>query len=155
MTAVIVVISLMVVGLCLLAIEILVVPGIGVIGVLGALSILGSGYAAVTELPPAYAGLTVAAGVVAAVALFWLFPRTRAARAMVLQTRTLGSAADPSLNDLVGLEGITLTPLRPAGTAEIVDKPVDVVSDGQYVETGIKVRVVLVEGNRVVVEPVS
>ena len=155
MTAALVVIGLMVAGLVLVAIEILAIPGFGVFGVLGALAAVGASYIAVTELPPTFAGVTIFIGVAATVATFWLFPRTRAAKALILETQTLGGAADPSLKDLLGLEGKTLTPLRPSGTAKIAEKPVDVVSDGQYVETGETIRVILVEGSRVVVEPVA
>jgi len=45
--------------------------------------------------------------------------------------------------------------LRPSGSVEIDGRPVDVVTDGTYAETGTKVRVVRVEGARVVVEPLS
>lgn len=155
MTTALIVIALMVVGLILIAIEVLVIPGVGVIGILGGLAIIGSGYVAVTELSAAYAGITIAAGIVATAGLFWWFPRTRAAKSLVLETQTLGGAGDPTLVRLVGFEGVTVTPLRPSGTAKIDDKPVDVVADGQYVETGKKVRVILVEGSRVVVEPIS
>lgn len=154
MTAVLIVISLMIAGLTLLAIEILVIPGFGVMGVTGILAIIASGYVAVAELPPGFASLTIAGGVAAASVLFWLFPRTRAARAMVLETQTLGSAADPSLGALLGQEGKTLTPLRPAGTADIAGRIVDVVSDGQYIEPDTRIRVILVQGNRVVVEAI-
>ena len=155
MTIVLIVIGLMVVGLGLLAVEVLVIPGFGVIGVAGIAGIVASGYVAVTELPAEYAGLTIMAGVAAAGGLFWLFPRTRVARSLVLETQTVGGAADDSLKTLIGLEGMAVTPLRPSGTAEIANKSVDVVSDGQYVESGTTVRVVAVEGSRVVVEPVS
>lgn len=155
MTMTLIVIILMVVGLTLLAIEFLVIPGFGVIGGLGGLAVLGSGYLAVTQLPSAYAGITIAAGAATAGVMFWLFPRSRTARTMVLETRLEGGSADPTLVDLLGREGVALTPLRPSGSAEFDDNPVDVVSDGQYVETGTRVKVVQVEGNRVVVEPVS
>lgn len=153
MSTILVVVGLVIAGLLLLVIEVVVIPGFGVIGVLGGLAILGSGYVALTELGAAYAGLALSAGVLGAGALLWLVPRTRAGKAMVLETRTLGAAADPGLADLVGCRGVTLTPLRPAGTADIEGRTVDVISDGQYIEPNTPVEVILVEGSRVVVEP--
>lgn len=155
MSAILIVVGLMIAGLVLMAIEVVVIPGFGVIGVLGGAAIVGSGYLAVTELSPTYAGLAIAAGVIGAGVMLWFLPRSRAARAMVLETQTLGAAGDPELAVLLGRQGVTITPLRPAGTVEIDDRPVDVVSDGQYVETGTRVKVTHVEGSRVVVEPLA
>lgn len=155
MSAILVVVGLVMAGLLLLVIEVVVIPGFGVIGVLGGLAILGSGYVALTELGAAYAGLALGAGVLGAGALLWLLPRTGAGKAMVLETQTLGSAADPGLAALIGCKGMTLTPLRPSGTADIEGRTVDVISDGQYIEPNTPIRVVHVEGSRVVVEPAA
>ena len=48
----------------------------------------------------------------------------------------------------VGEEGVARTLLRPAGKAEFGAALVDVVTDGEFLERGAKVRVVLVEGDR-------
>jgi membrane-bound serine protease (ClpP class) len=74
---------------------------------------------------------------------------------MVLETSHQGEAADPSLKGLLGFEGLTLTPLRPSGSARIDQRQVDVISDGQFIEAGQRIRVVQVEGARVVVEPLG
>jgi membrane-bound serine protease (ClpP class) len=60
-----------------------------------------------------------------------------------------------SVLELIGAEGIALTTLRPAGTAEINDKKVDVVSESEYVDQGSKIKVIRVEGAKVVVKPVK
>lgn len=155
MTTALLAIGLMIFGLALVAIEVLVIPGIGIVGFLGALAMLGSSYMSVTEFTASQAALLIGAGMVGAAIMFWLFPRTRVARAMVLDTQTLGGAANPALRQLLDREGVTMTPLRPSGAIEIDDRPVDVVSDGQYIDAGTRVRVILVEGARVVVEPIS
>lgn len=53
-----------------------------------------------------------------------------------------------------GKEGETSTELRPAGIVTIEGKKVDVVTAGEPVERGRRVRVVKVEGNRIVVRAV-
>jgi membrane-bound serine protease (ClpP class) len=57
--------------------------------------------------------------------------------------------ADP--RHWLGKHGTTLSPLRPAGVAEIDGERVDVVSTGGYVDAGVPVQVVRVDGPRVVV----
>ena len=54
-----------------------------------------------------------------------------------------------------GRERVVVAPLRPSGTVEIEGRRVSVVSDGQLLDKGRRVRVVLVEGSRVVVEAVD
>ncbi|MBW2737204.1 MAG: hypothetical protein JRH20_32905 [Deltaproteobacteria bacterium] len=147
------VITLLVVGLALLALEVIVLPGFGIMGVLGALSILGAGWIAFSQLSPMHGMVAMGAGIGLGGLMFWLLPKTRAAKGMVLHTEHHGHAADPSLEELLGEEGVALTPLRPAGSARINDRPVDVVTDGQYVEPGTNVRVTQVEGARVLVKP--
>lgn len=62
-----------------------------------------------------------------------------------------GYVSNESRHELVGREGITLTALRPAGVVEVEGERLDVVSDGGYVEKGQRVRVVQVEGVKIVV----
>ncbi|NOY69946.1 MAG: serine protease [Deltaproteobacteria bacterium] len=57
---------------------------------------------------------------------------------------------DESLAGLVGQKGIAITDLRPAGTAMIGNRRVDVVTRGDYIEKGAGVLVDTVEGGRVV-----
>jgi membrane-bound ClpP family serine protease len=144
------------VGVVLLAMEILVIPGFGFVGLLGCASILGAGGVAWVGLGPGYGLLALATGAGTAGLLLWAFPKTRAGRALVLrETQHSGQGPSVRLAPLVGKEGRALTPLRPAGTAEIDDRTVDVVTDGVYVDAGVPVRVAKVEGTRVVVEPLD
>ena len=55
----------------------------------------------------------------------------------------------------MGVEGIALTDLRPAGSAEINGKLYDVVAEWDYIERGNKIRVLRVEGVKVVVQKIK
>jgi len=59
--------------------------------------------------------------------------------------------ADASLTALVGRTGTAATVLRPTGAMEIDGQRIDVVTEGEFVEAGTAVRVLYVQGNRVVV----
>jgi membrane-bound serine protease (ClpP class) len=154
MTSIVIgVIGLFVLGLGLLAAEILVIPGFGLIGLLG----FGAGVAAIAlafvELGELWGAVTLVGGVLAFGGLAWLLPRTRAGKAMVLTDAHTTRAADNL--GLLGAEGETVTQLRPAGSARLAGKLVDVVADGIFVEAGTRVRVTRVEGARVLVEPLA
>lgn len=52
----------------------------------------------------------------------------------------------------LGAEGVASTPLRPAGVMKVDDDNLSVVSDGEFIEKGAKIKIKTVEGNRIVVE---
>lgn len=139
-------------GVALLLAEMFLIPGFGVAGLGGFLAIAASIY-----LTFGAQALTVGAIAVLVVALgifvtFRYLPRTRTAHALVLEG-AIGEQAPPRerLAVLEGAIGTAVTDLRPAGTARFGERKVDVVSDGEYISKGSTVRVVEVEGARVVV----
>ena len=58
-------------------------------------------------------------------------------------------------DSLLGLEGTTITPLRPAGTVLIGDKRIDVVTSGEFIDANRTVKVVKAEGTWVVVKEID
>jgi membrane-bound ClpP family serine protease len=65
------------------------------------------------------------------------------------------TSQDMNLIKLLGKTGVVMSTLRPAGTADIDGKRIDVVSSGEYIEKGCEVVVSEVDGNRVVVKKVT
>ncbi len=65
-----------------------------------------------------------------------------------------GYVSNVNRTDLLGKEGITLTILRPAGTIVINNERIDAVSEGGFIEQDAKVKVIEVEGARIVVREV-
>ena len=139
----------------LLAAEAFIIPGFGAVGVLGAALLAAAGFVAWHFLGGSTGAWTFGLGLAAAVALAaFVIPRSRLGQAMVLTEVQQSHAADPTWATWVGKTGRALTPLRPSGTIELADRTVDVVTDGRFIEAGTEVRVTLVEGARIVVEPV-
>lgn len=86
--------------------------------------------------------------------LFWLyiFPRTFIGRRLMLNSAINDPDETPDFKDLIGQDGIALTDLRPAGTAKISDRRIDVVAESGYISADEPIRVRTVEGIRVVVQ---
>ncbi len=63
------------------------------------------------------------------------------------------SAAE-DLSSLVNEEGVAITPLRPSGTMRVAGRRIDVVTEGDMIESGARARVIKVEGARVIVKRV-
>jgi membrane-bound serine protease (ClpP class) len=104
------------------------------------------------------ASVAIILGAASLIASMHIIPRTRLGRKLIQEESTSGekgyNAADVSLRELEGKEGVTLTALRPAGIALIDEKRIDVVSANFMIARGVKVKVIQVEGNRVVVDEI-
>jgi membrane-bound serine protease (ClpP class) len=83
-----------------------------------------------------------------------LFPSTPIGKKMMLKKTLPGENSLP-LQSLLGATGEAVTPLRPAGTAVIGGRRVDVVAESGLIKPGQKIEVVLQEGMRVVVREVA
>jgi membrane-bound serine protease (ClpP class) len=148
-----------VLGLLLLVIEIFV-SSFGILGILGALSLFGAVVTAAYNTEQAAWNLAIAfviAVVVVSVVAKYFKHRGVWNRFILKEKLTAdqGFTSAESRHDLLGQEGMALTPLRPAGSARFGEEKVDVVTDGAFIASGQRVKVVHVEGMRVVVKEVS
>jgi membrane-bound serine protease (ClpP class) len=146
---------LIVVGLVLLFLETLL-PGL-IAGALGMLSLAAAVGYAYLEFDARTGNMTllIVLLLLGAGTVLWVkfFPESAMARMFVLN-QTIGTVGAEK-PELLGHTGMALTALRPAGTAVFDGKRVDVVADGTFIEKGRSVKVVAVEGLRVVVRGVE
>ena len=145
------IVALLVVGLLLLLTELLVLPGFGVAGALGIVALIGGAVAAWSELGAAWGMVTGALALIMTVLLVYIMPRTRAGRRLVLEHAEADNRSQKDRQDLLGRNGLAVSPLRPIGRARFGEEEVDVVTDGEYIDVGQSVMVVEVQGMRVVV----
>ena len=152
-------------GLALLGLEIFVLPGFGVAGILGFAALLGGLTMALIGHGPtlravmgAVERVTIAmlAALLASFILLRFLPKLPFGRQLMLETALASGSTGTELpvepdSDLLGREGVTLSLLRPAGFAEIDGERVDVVAEGEMIEAGVPVVVSRMEGNRIVV----
>lgn len=151
-------------GLVLLVLEIFVIPGFGLAGVLGigallaglSLSFVGAG--ATWEFILKAAGRVVFSlllALAASLALLRFLPRLPFSRRLILETELPAGQGYASASERdrtwLGKSGTALSPLRPAGIAEIAGERVDVVSEGEFIDFGASIVVTRVDGNRIVV----
>ena len=159
-------ILMFVVGLGLILVEVFVIPGFGVAGISGIILIFASLFLSMLGADPfldfnavSAAIIKLTIGLAAALILIFLLarflPKSNFFKKFILseeEKATQGYTSRTNYSDLLGAEGIALTTLRPAGTAEINGKRVDVVTDSEYIEHGKQIIVTAVEGMRVVVK---
>ena len=87
---------------------------------------------------------------------FKIFPKSRIGKVLVLSERQKRESGFTSFNRdlydrLEGAEGEAVTDFRPSGMARIGGKKLSAVTSGEYIEKGMRVRVIKVEGSRIVV----
>ncbi|MBL8754530.1 MAG: hypothetical protein JNK15_14595 [Planctomycetes bacterium] len=150
-----VVLLLCIVGLALLAAEVLFVS-FGVIAALSGVSLLSAIFFAFQDSTSFGVTMVVVEAVAAPIVLtlaFKLLPKTPFGKALILDgpTQSPGAGTPAELASLVGKRGVTESPLRPAGFARIDGKKVDVVTRGEMLDARCEVKVLEVHGSRVVV----
>ena len=147
------------IGILLVFIELLILPGFGAAGVPGCFLILiGVGVAWWKfgfQTALTYTGATLVGVIPLTIVGLSVMRATPAGKTFILRTtqdKAEGFHAPPSeLASLVGKSGKALTPLRPAGAALISGHRVDIVTQGEFVPADTEVEVIFVEGSRVVV----
>jgi membrane-bound serine protease (ClpP class) len=163
-------------GLVCILLEIFVLPGTAIFGLGGGLLIIGSlilasqtfvlphndyQFRQLRDTVVGLSGIAVCV-VLAAIAMRRFFPHSPLFNHMVLQPPSNDEmeylAHRESLVDfshLLDHQGVTTTPLGPAGKARFDGQIVDVASRGEFIDRGASVTVVEVHGNRIVVRPTA
>jgi len=161
-------------GLALLLIEIFIIPGFGVAGVSGIMLLFislvltfqqftvprNAGEFRVFQWSLLKVSASLACSVVGVAVLLRFLPAMPVFKRIVHQGSLAAASAseglerrNPHLAEMVGEVGVAQTVLRPAGRAEFGDRLMDVVTEGEFVARGEKIRIREIHGNRIVVEP--
>lgn len=163
-------IILFIVGVILLAVELFVIPGFGIFGILGIFAILSSlvlgmlpnqnfdfQYVPSGDLFAAL--LTVILAAIAAVGLiFWLTPKVNqwgmfSTIALAnTQKKEDGYTSSFYNNNLLGREGVVHSRLRPSGRVEIDGEIYDAYSRGEFLDKGEPIIVISTEGTSIKVK---
>jgi membrane-bound ClpP family serine protease len=81
----------------------------------------------------------------------------RISRLLFLRTsavRDEGYTSTKNYGDMLGRIGVSTTNLRPSGTGDFDGIKMDVIADGQFIQKNTKIKIVRVEGFRILVEQV-
>ncbi len=163
---------LIAIGVVLLGFEIFVIPGFGIAGIFGIAFIMAGTVLSFQDfvIPrpqmPWQRDLFISnilmvlgslfGSMVLALLFFkYIVPQmSRVVSGPYLQHTMAQCKIDPEipLKVFVGDEGVVTKPLRPSGSVRIGDDVYDVITDGEYLDSGTQVRVIEARSNRIVVE---
>jgi membrane-bound ClpP family serine protease len=165
---------LFVLGLALIALEIFVLPGFAVCGIVGVMCVLAAlGLIGVGQIPRSmedwtnfgnqlgYLLLGMFLAIVSAILIVRYLPHLPFVNQLMLhpaEGAEEGAEHSPlpqeEAQELLGAIGVAATPLRPSGKLQIGDRFLDVVAEGGYILPGTRVQIVEIEGNRIVVKEI-
>ena len=156
------------VGVLLLLVEVLLIPGFGLAGLSGIGILLWGLYELLLpDVPVGHeihsmvlTGFTIGiiGGIIGFILLFKLMTKTEFWQKLTspnVQEKEKGYSSSIGLEDLTGEEGITDTDLRPSGWVNVGDQRIFVVTEGSYINKNEKVKILSVDGNRVVVRKIN
>ncbi len=153
------VVALAILGAIGIILELHVIPGTGVVGSLGALALA---VAVVLAFGTAFffvAAQAISIAIVLTVVAFFVIVRALPQNAFARRLGFRGSqgpeyVASEDHRDLVGRSGVATSFLRPAGVADVGGRRVDVLTEGDFVPAGSRVKVSRVEGSRIFVRSI-
>lgn len=151
-------ILLFVAGIVLICVEAFVAPGFGLPGIAGIGALIG-GICLLADSWQA-AAISISVAFVLSCVIIGISMKNKKTRKIwrkfVLhdKTDTESGYTSPNMDNIsyMGKEGVTLTPLRPAGEVEIEGNRVDVVTEGDFLAAGEPVVVTTIDGTRIVVK---
>jgi membrane-bound serine protease (ClpP class) len=152
-------IILFVIGLGLIILE-LFLPG-GIAGIIGFIAVIGSFFLASGNI--VHMGISLLIALILSVLVSILMikvlgKKVKFFRKIILTDSTStesGYISNKTRSELVGVEGVTITALRPSGTVAVGDERIDVVSEGGFIQKDKKVKIVKAEGARIVVRELA
>ncbi len=150
------VISLVVFGLLLVVAEVIFVPGTTVVGIIGfCFLVVGVGLSFKyfgSEVGWVMLGSTsVASG-----GLLYFSFTTNVWSRFSLKSSNKSKVNEGELDQLlVGMEGTTISALRPIGKAELNNQIVEVKTNGDYLDSGSRIRVIKIVSNQIIIEPIN
>ncbi len=142
-------------GILLMVLEIFVIPGFGIAGIFGIVSIVAGLVLAfdISSIGMAFAVVSssIITVLVLIIASFFVLPKTSLFRRVALTEDTGNYHSSVSYDHLLGKKTKAATPFRPAGIIEVEGRRYDAVTEGNYIDKGTEVEVVDVQGNKIVV----
>lgn len=147
------IITLILVGIVLMIAEILLIPGVGVAGILGLLSMGGSCWYAFHEFGTVTGAIVTAVTAVVLVAFAVVVLRAKTWKRMTLNTTIQSKVNQLAVELHVSDKGRTLTRLAPMGSARFGDEVVEVKALEGMIDPNVEVEICMIEDGKIYVVP--
>lgn len=148
---------LILLGILLLLIEFLIIPGVTIAGIGGFLLIAGGIFSAYRSHGTRFGNITLAITVLVLIIIFSFALRARTWKKIALDTRINGSVDNIKKEGrfTVGERGKTITRLAPIGKAMFNNKIIEAKSLSGYIDEDTDVEIIKVQNTNVIVKPIK
>ena len=146
------IISLIIVGLVLMFAEIMIIPGVGIAGILGVAAMGGSCYYAFHEYGTTAGYITLASIVLLMIILIVWSLRSKTWKKMALDTNITSKAVVPETEVKVGDKGVSVTRLAPMGKARFGTDVLEVTALEGMIANGKDLEVAMLDGQKIYVK---
>lgn len=150
------IITLIIISLVLWIVELVVIPGFGVAGILGVVSLILSCCLAFTHFGPTAGAITTAAGILLVIIATIMVLRSRTWKKVSLNT-SIDSKVDSSPKEKgveIGQKGTAVTRLAPGGDVRLNGNVMEAFARDAIIENGSSVEVVDIEDNKIIVKEI-
>lgn len=147
------IITLILVGIVLIIAEILLIPGVGVAGILGLLSMGGSCWYAFYEFGNLTGGIVTGVTAVVLVAFAIVVLRAKTWKRMTLNTTIESKVNQINIELKVSDKGKTVTRLAPMGSVRFGDEIVEVKALEGMIDPNVEVEICMIEDEKIYVVP--
>jgi membrane-bound ClpP family serine protease len=144
-------IVLIVIGLVLIIVEIIIVPGFGIPGIIGGLAIMLGLYLAYAQDPNWGVGLTAATALVCIGLGYWAF-KGNGLKRMTLENEVASKVNNQrTVGVEVGQSGTAISRLSPTGDAMFDEKIIEVQSVSGFIDVNCAIEIEKIENNTIFV----
>lgn len=150
------IVLLILLGIVLLLIEFAVVPGVTIAGIGGFLLMGGAVYIAFAEYGTLPGFITLAIVLILSPAIVYYYFKSRAGKKMILEKNIDGVIDLVDEEKIkVGDTGKTIGRLAPMGKARVNGEVVEAQSTGALIDQNTPIRVLKIDSNKIIVEPLN
>jgi len=150
------IILLIILGLLLFLIEFLLIPGITIAGIGGAILTIGGIYMAFTKFGPQTGSIVLISTLIMSILIFTLSLRSRTWKKAMLTTNI-----NSKVNEVAGIEkikagdrGIAITRLAPMGSVKVGGIVFEAKSIAGYVDAKTEIEIVKITASQIIVKPI-
>ncbi len=150
------VISLLSLGLILVVAEVIFVPGTTIVGIIGFCFLIAGVGLSFNYFGAEVGWILLGSTSVACGGLLYFSFTTDVWKRFSLKSSITSKVNEGELDQLqVGMEGQAVSALRPSGKAELNNQTIEVKTNGNYVDSGSKVKIIKISSNQIIVEPIN
>ena len=151
------IITLIAIGLLLIAIEVLIIPGIGIAGILGVLSLIGAVFISFSMYGATTCLIILGAIIFILIIFTWIILRSDTWKKLTLND-SIKSRVNTTIEEnslVIGDNGIVTARLSPIGKARFNSTEAEVKSIEGIINSGEKIKIIKIEDNTIIVKQID